>query len=60
MVLACVSVVRHDGLVIMATNRPFDLDEAMHRRITLSIEVMLHSGPPHASRRCYCWRCWCV
>ena len=22
----------------MATNRPFDLDEAMHRRITLAVE----------------------
>jgi len=29
---------RHDGLIIMATNRAFDLDEAMHRRITLAIE----------------------
>ena len=26
------------GMIILATNRPFDLDEAMHRRITLAIE----------------------
>lgn len=25
---------RHRGMIFMATNRPFDLDEAMHRRIT--------------------------
>ncbi len=29
---------RHDGLVIMATNRPQKLDEAMHRRITLAVQ----------------------
>merc|ERR1719456_546039 len=29
---------RHDGLIILATNRPYDLDEAMHRRITLACE----------------------
>ena len=29
---------RHEGLSILATNRPFDLDEAMHRRVTLAIE----------------------
>lgn len=29
---------RHDGLSIMATNRPNDLDEAMYRRITLAVE----------------------
>jgi len=29
---------RHDGLCVLATNRPMDLDEAMHRRITLAIE----------------------
>jgi len=32
---------RHDGLTVMATNRPFVLDEAMHRRITLAIEFPL-------------------
>jgi AAA+ superfamily predicted ATPase len=31
-------VERHDGLIIMATNRAFDIDQAMHRRITLAIE----------------------
>ena len=25
---------RHEGIVFLATNRPHDLDEAMHRRIT--------------------------
>ena len=29
---------RHEGLCILATNRPMDLAEAMHRRITLAIE----------------------
>ncbi|KAJ5074695.1 atpase [Anaeramoeba ignava] len=29
---------RHDGIIILATNRPFDLDEGMQRRVTLSIE----------------------
>ena len=29
---------RHEGLCVLATNRPMDLDEAMHRRITLAIE----------------------
>ena len=29
---------RHDGLTVMATNRAYDLDEAMHRRITLALE----------------------
>eukprot|EP00913_Durusdinium_trenchii_P032956 g30852.t1 len=31
---------RHDGMIILATNRPFDLDEAMHRRITLAIDAL--------------------
>eukprot|EP00930_Biecheleria_cincta_P002910 TRINITY_DN103872_c0_g1_i1.p1 TRINITY_DN103872_c0_g1~~TRINITY_DN103872_c0_g1_i1.p1 ORF type:complete len:954 (-),score=187.53 TRINITY_DN103872_c0_g1_i1:357-2831(-) len=39
---------RHDGLIILATNRPFDLDEAMHRRITLAIEF---HKPDHLLRR---------
>ena len=29
---------RFDGLCILATNRAYDLDEAMHRRISLAIE----------------------
>jgi len=36
--LLLTEIERHDGLIIMATNRAFDLDEAMHRRITLAIE----------------------
>merc|ERR1712110_1357564 len=39
---------RHDGLIILATNRPFDLDEAMHRRVTLAIEF---HKPDHILRR---------
>jgi len=39
---------RHDGLIILATNRPYDLDEAMHRRITLAIEF---HKPDHILRR---------
>lgn len=29
---------RHDGIVFMATNRPYEIDEAMHRRITMVLE----------------------
>jgi SpoVK/Ycf46/Vps4 family AAA+-type ATPase len=29
---------RYDGLCILATNRAYDLDEAMHRRISLAVE----------------------
>ena len=29
---------RHEGIVFLATNRPHDLDEAMHRRITAVLE----------------------
>ena len=29
---------RHEGIVFLATNRPHDLDEAMHRRITTVLE----------------------
>ncbi|OGG56954.1 MAG: hypothetical protein A3F84_15585 [Candidatus Handelsmanbacteria bacterium RIFCSPLOWO2_12_FULL_64_10] len=36
--LLLTEIERHDGLVVLATNRPFDLDEAMHRRITLAAE----------------------
>ena len=40
--------IRHDGLIIMATNRPYDLDEAMHRRIMIAIEFR---QPDHLLRK---------
>jgi SpoVK/Ycf46/Vps4 family AAA+-type ATPase len=43
---------RHDGPIIMATNRPCDLDEAMSRRITLAIEF--RAPDPHL--RADIWR----
>ncbi len=39
---------RHDGLIILATNRPYDLDEAMHRRIMVAIEFR---QPDHLLRK---------
>ena len=39
---------RHDGLIIMATNRPYDLDEAMHRRIMIAVEFR---QPDHLLRK---------
>ena len=39
---------RHDGLIILATNRPYDLDEAMHRRIMIAIEF---GQPDHLLRK---------
>ncbi len=39
---------RHDGLIIMATNRPYDLDEAMHRRIMIAMEFY---QPDHILRK---------
>ena len=42
------SLPRHDGLIIMATNRPYDLDEAMHRRIMIAIEFR---QPDHLLRK---------
>ena len=42
---------RHDGMIFLATNRPFDLDEAMHRRITASFEFR----PPHWLERQQIW-----
>ena len=41
-------VCRHDGLIILATNRPYDLDEAMHRRIMIAIEFC---KPDHLLRK---------
>ncbi|ELR12202.1 ATPase, AAA domain containing protein [Acanthamoeba castellanii str. Neff] len=42
----------YDGLVVMATNRPYDLDEAMYRRINLAIEFKL----PDFNLRREIWR----
>jgi len=39
---------RFDGMCILATNRAFDLDEAMHRRISLAIEFR---KPDHMMRQ---------
>ncbi|CAK4675475.1 hypothetical protein LEN26_006393 [Aphanomyces euteiches] len=39
---------RYEGIVFLATNRPFDLDEAMHRRITAVFE---YKAPDHLQRR---------
>ena len=39
---------RHNGLIIMATNRPYDLDEAMHRHIMIAIEFR---QPDHILRK---------
>jgi len=43
--LLLTEIERHSGLIIMATNRAFDLDEAMHRRITLAVEF--RNPDPH-------------
>jgi hypothetical protein len=43
---------RHEGLVFLATNRPYDLDEAMHRRITAIVELK----PPDHERRYLIWK----
>ncbi|KAL6053112.1 AAA domain-containing protein [Balamuthia mandrillaris] len=50
--LLLTEIERHNGLIIMATNRAFDLDEAMHRRITLAIEF--RQPDPHL--RADIWR----
>ena len=46
--IGSVSYFRHDGLIIMATNRPYDLDEAMHRRIMIAVEFR---QPDHLLRK---------
>eukprot|EP00658_Telonema_sp_P-2_P084352 TRINITY_DN9343_c0_g2_i1.p1 TRINITY_DN9343_c0_g2~~TRINITY_DN9343_c0_g2_i1.p1 ORF type:complete len:472 (+),score=97.22 TRINITY_DN9343_c0_g2_i1:413-1828(+) len=45
-------VERFDGLLLLATNRPFELDQAMHRRITIAMEF----EQPDASLRERIWR----
>jgi SpoVK/Ycf46/Vps4 family AAA+-type ATPase len=39
---------RYNGIVFLATNKPLDLDEAMHRRITSVYEF---KAPDHCQRR---------
>lgn len=39
---------RHEGIVFMATNRPYEIDEAMHRRITMVLE---YREPDNRMRR---------
>ena len=39
---------RHEGIVFMATNRPYEIDEAMHRRINMVLE---YAPPGYAMRR---------
>ena len=29
---------KFEGILVLATNRPYDLDEAMYRRISLAVE----------------------
>jgi len=43
---------RHDGLCILATNRPYELDEAMAQRISISVEFRV----PDAVQREAIWR----
>lgn len=43
---------RYEGLVIMATNRPYELDDAMRRRITMPVEF----PPPDPRQRAEIWR----
>eukprot|EP00897_Mesotaenium_endlicherianum_P001050 jgi/Mesen1/10946/ME000096S10524 len=43
---------RYEGIIMLATNRPLDLDEAMHRRITYVSEFR---APDHRQRR-QIWR----
>ncbi|XP_024517371.1 uncharacterized protein LOC112341471 isoform X1 [Selaginella moellendorffii] len=46
---------RHEGIVMLATNRPQDLDEAMHRRITCVSEF----HPPDHTQRREIWKLSC-
>lgn len=42
---------RHEGIVFMATNRPYEIDEAMHRRINMVLEYT----PPDYAMRVRIW-----
>ncbi|KAH9323474.1 hypothetical protein KI387_018113, partial [Taxus chinensis] len=43
---------RYEGIIMLATNRPLDLDEAMHRRITCVSEF----HPPDHTQRYKIWK----
>eukprot|EP01119_Soliformovum_irregulare_P013105 TRINITY_DN3458_c0_g1_i2.p1 TRINITY_DN3458_c0_g1~~TRINITY_DN3458_c0_g1_i2.p1 ORF type:complete len:1117 (-),score=384.81 TRINITY_DN3458_c0_g1_i2:209-3559(-) len=43
---------KYDGVIVMATNRAYDLDEALHRRINLAIEFL----PPDFELRYKIWQ----
>lgn len=45
--IALTEIEKFPGTIIMATNRPADLDKAMHRRITLAVEF---EAPSHVLR----------
>ncbi|KAJ5071028.1 atpase [Anaeramoeba ignava] len=50
--LLLTEIERFDGIIILATNRAFDLDEGMHRRITIAAEFT----KPDALLREKIWR----
>ena len=47
--IALSMIERYDGIMVLATNRSYDLDEAMHRRIQCSVEFT----PPDVHSRLY-------
>mmetsp|Transcript_22046 Transcript_22046/g.66130 ORF Transcript_22046/g.66130 Transcript_22046/m.66130 type:complete len:325 (+) Transcript_22046:1823-2797(+) len=52
MTMLLTEIERHTGIIFLATNRPMDLDEAMHRRITAAFEFK----QPNHMERAAIWR----